>query len=118
MIKTIRLIMISLTISFIGSFVTGNGDWIGFINFLFFLSLLFLMVGGTLFVLRGGLFEGILYSFRRFYRGTSKLENYISEQAGDMNNPPIKNSLKEFQIRPIILSGTALFFFTLIASLI
>lgn len=118
MIKTIKLILISLTISFIGSFLTGKGNWQGFINFLFYISLLFLMLGGAVSVLRGGMFEGILYSFRRFYSRTSKLEGYISEQAGDMKNSPIKNSLIEFKLRPIIFSGAALFFLTLIASLI
>ncbi|MBY0124339.1 DUF3899 domain-containing protein [Bacillus sp. S/N-304-OC-R1] len=116
--KTVRLIFISLTISFIGALLSGNGIWEGFINTLFFVSLLFLMLGGSLLVLRGGMFEGILYSFRRFYRNTSKLENYISEQADDMKKPPINNSLKEFSMGPIIFSGAALFFFTLIASLI
>lgn len=111
--------LFSLILSLIGSFLTEKATWIGFINFLFYISLVLLMAGGALLVLRGGMFEGILYSFRRFYRGTSKLENYIAEQAGDMKQDvPIKHRFREFSMGPMIFSGAALFFFTLIASLI
>ncbi|MEH7391036.1 DUF3899 domain-containing protein [Bacillus sp. JJ1474] len=113
--KSIYIISISLCISFIATFFTNGGKWIAFINFLFFISITLLMLGGILVVLKGGMFDGIIYSFRRFYRRTSKLENYISEQTGELQNPP-KNSLSGLSVHPILISGTALFLFSLFAA--
>ncbi|WP_338030770.1 DUF3899 domain-containing protein [Cytobacillus citreus] len=87
-------------------------------NFLFFIGLLLLMIGGALFVLKGGMFDGMIYSFRRFYKHTSKLEQYVSEQTGESHDTPIKNSFRGLYIYPIIISGAALFCFTLLVSVI
>jgi len=115
--RSIKLVLIALIISFAGSLFSEDGKWISFINILFFISILLLMLGGTLFVLKGGMFDGIFYSFRRLYRRTSRLENYVSEQTGELQNAP-KDSLKGLPVNPIIISGAALFFFSLIAAYI
>lgn len=113
--KSFILIVISIFISFIGSFFSDGGNWISFINLLFFISILLLMVGGALFVLKGGMFDGMIYSFRRFYRRTSKFESYVSDQSGELQSTP-KNSMKGLSVNPIIISGAALFFFSLVAA--
>ncbi|USK57638.1 DUF3899 domain-containing protein [Cytobacillus solani] len=87
-------------------------------NLLFFIGLLLLMIGGVLFVLKGGMYTGIIYSFRRFYKSISKMEEYVSEQTGDPTERQIKSSLIDLYTYPIIISGASLFFFTLIASII
>lgn len=69
-------------------------------------------------VLKGGMFNAIFYSFRRFYRGTSKLEKYVSEQTGEMQEIQIKKSLKDLYVYPIIVTGSFLFIFTLMAAFI
>ncbi|KAB2334662.1 DUF3899 domain-containing protein [Cytobacillus depressus] len=113
--RSIKLILIAFIISFVGSFFSEGGQWVGFVNFLFFISILLLMLGGTLFVLKGGMFDGIFYSFRRIYSRTSKIENYVSEQTGELQNTP-KISLSGLSIHPIIISGVALFFISFIAA--
>lgn len=113
--KSIYIILISLGISFIATSFTNGDKWIDFINSLFFISIILLMLGGILVVLKGGMFDGIIYSFRRFYRRTSKLENYITEQTGELQNTP-KNSLSGLSVHPILISGTVLFLFSLFAA--
>ena len=113
--RSFILIVISIFISLICSFFGYGENWINFINQLFFISILLLMAGGTLFVLKGGMFDGMIYSFRRFYRRTSKLEGYVSDETGEIDSTP-KNSMKGLSINPIIISGAALFIFSLIAA--
>lgn len=75
------------------------------------------MSGGSLFVLKGGMFDGIIYSFSRFYKKTSKLEEYVSQQTEGLRNPIIKKNSKRSFTYPLLLSGSVLFLYTIIASL-
>ncbi|WP_342590342.1 DUF3899 domain-containing protein [Cytobacillus eiseniae] len=87
-------------------------------NSLFFIALLLLMIGGILVVLKGGLFDGILYSFKQFYKRTSKLEEYVTEQTERIHDPTHKTGLKDLYVYPLIISGAMLFIFTLFAAVI
>lgn len=50
----------------------------------FLVSLTFVIIGATLFVLQGGLFNGVAYSFKRFFSRVSKNGVYAYELDGDM----------------------------------
>lgn len=50
----------------------------------FLVSLTFVIIGATLFVVQGGLFNGIAYSFKRFFSRVSKNGAYAYELDGDM----------------------------------
>ena len=76
------------------------------------------MIGGALLVLKGGMFNGIIYSFRQFYKRTSMLEGYVSEQIGESPKSPINSSLIDLYMYPILISGASLFFFTLFITVI
>ncbi|MBP2242504.1 hypothetical protein J2Z40_003078 [Cytobacillus eiseniae] len=76
------------------------------------------MIGGILVVLKGGLFDGILYSFKQFYKRTSKLEEYVTEQTERIHDPTHKTGLKDLYVYPLIISGAMLFIFTLFAAVI
>ena len=115
--NTSRLILSSLVLSAITSVLLSQGTWTKFIHYLFFISLLFLILGSSLFVLKGGMFNGIIYSFTIFYRKISKVEEYVSEQTGGLLGSPIKKTSNNCIIYSLLTSGGILFLFTLIASI-
>lgn len=54
------------------------------INHTFLASLAFTIVGAILFVVQGGLFNGIAYSFKRFFARVTKNGTYAYELDGDL----------------------------------
>ncbi|WP_396954602.1 DUF3899 domain-containing protein [Neobacillus sp.] len=106
-----------MALSAIASLMLDQGSWTKFIYYLFFISLLFLMLGGSLIVLKGGMFNGIIYSFTIFYRKISKVEEYVSQQTGNLQGPPVKKTSHFSITYSLLISGGIMFLFTLIASI-
>ena len=75
------------------------------------------MLGGSLFVLKGGMFNGIIYSFIIFYRKTSKVEEYVSQRTGNLQWAPVKKTSNFSITYSLLISGGIMFLFTLIASI-
>lgn len=66
----------------------------------FMLGLLFLMVAGSIFVIRGGFFTPFLHGFRKVYR-RSKIEDEIDEAMREKD--PQKEQRKQIIINQILL---------------
>ncbi|MGP4070747.1 DUF3899 domain-containing protein [Halobacillus sp. B29] len=54
-------------------------DLFHFINQLFYIAYFYLFVGILLWVIRGGFFDAITYSMRRFYNRVSKQQDYLDD---------------------------------------
>ncbi|UOR13131.1 DUF3899 domain-containing protein [Halobacillus amylolyticus] len=54
-------------------------DLLNFINLLFYIAYVYLFIGLILWVVRGGFFDGITYSMRRFTNRMSKNKDYLDE---------------------------------------
>ncbi|MGP4077210.1 DUF3899 domain-containing protein [Halobacillus sp. K22] len=54
-------------------------DLFHFINQLFYIAYFYLFVGILLWVIRGGFFDAITYSMRRFYNRVSKQKDYLDD---------------------------------------
>lgn len=54
-------------------------DLFHYINHLFYIAYFYLFVGILLWVIRGGFFDAITYSFRRFSNRVSKQKDYIDD---------------------------------------
>jgi hypothetical protein len=82
---------------------------LAFINSASIIALIFLMVGGILFVVEGGFFSGIAYSFKRFYKKTTKTGKILDEiEKGEEDKYEPKTH--SFSLTyPLILVGTVLF---------
>ncbi len=85
------------------------------VNRLFIVSLLLLSAGGSLFVLQGGMFNGIIFGFKRFFHRMSKVGEYTREF------DPQSDLVEPFHFSatvPLLFSGGILFLLTLVVSFI
>lgn len=89
---------------------------IAFINSASIIALIFLMVGGMLFVVQGGFFSGIAYSFKRFYKKTTKTGEILDEIEGDEEDRYEPKTHSFSLTYPLILVGAVLFVLTLALS--
>lgn len=96
------------------SFIKQGFLIISFLNNLFLFSLILLILGCTLFVIQSGVFNGIIYSYLRFYKKTSKVGKYLVDLEGESENliEPFDFSLS----KPLLLAGGLLFFLSLVGS--
>lgn len=72
------------------------------INSIFLISLAFTIVGASLFVVQGGLFNGIAYSFKRFFARVTKNGAYAFELDGDLE---FVNAPSYTFTYPLLLAG-------------
>ncbi|KZN98206.1 DUF3899 domain-containing protein [Bacillus badius] len=114
--KVNKLLCLSVAAAYIGSLFSQGTLWTVFTTYLFFIAIWLLMIGGALLVLEGGMFDGMMYSFRHFKKHTSKKEAYISRQTKEWR--PSRTGRHKFSLTyPFLFSGGALFLFTVAASL-
>ncbi|WP_185806828.1 DUF3899 domain-containing protein [Bacillus salinus] len=79
--KFIKLLIIAVLLSFLFMLINAKGfSYISFVNFLFFMSVLYLSVAGMQYVLQTGFMSGIIYSFKRFAKRTNVIEQMIDEE--------------------------------------
>lgn len=90
-------------------------DYLAWINILFLCSLLVTMVGGILFVIQGGFFNGIYRSFKHFFRSINKVEEVIQDVEGKRDDG-IPYKLKIGWTFPLLIAGLILFVFSLFLS--
>jgi hypothetical protein len=95
--------------------LTGNENlFTSFINYLFMISLLLIIVGGTLFVIQGGLFTAINYSFKKVFKRITRKGKYIAELEGDNTNDNEFKRLHFSYMPSLIISGLFLFIVTML----
>ncbi|HET7629716.1 MAG TPA: DUF3899 domain-containing protein [Bacillales bacterium] len=98
-------------------FATVNSsEWslLSVINAAFLASLLLLIVGASLFVISGGFFNAIVYSFRRFFRKGTKMGKLLEGDDEDDIPKPVSFSITY----PLLIVGGILFIVTMILSYI
>lgn len=104
--QTSALLVLSAAISLTDALRRESSPLLHFSNTLFLISLLLLMVGASLWVLQGGMFDGFIYSFKRFFERTNKAGMYAAEI--DRGNE-FKGSYRFGITYPLLLSGGFLF---------
>lgn len=76
------------------------------------------MAGASLLVFKGGMFNGIIYSFTKFNKKFSKVDGYVAEQISDLQTPSVKNRGNYSITFSLLISGGIMFLFTLMTSII
>lgn len=100
MLVTVCIFLCSLCYSLLSSHTVAL---LTMINYMFMLSLACTIVGGSLFVVQGGFFNGIGYSFKRFFARVSKNGAYAYELDGNLEF--IQAPTYSFTY-PLLLAGT------------
>lgn len=105
------LIAIILTLFFM---FTKYDSWtlLEFINALTITSLIMIIIGATLFISGQGFFYGIAYSFRRFFKKTSKKWQMLNEPDEEY----VVNKHSFSLTVPLLLLGAGIFMIVLIVS--
>ncbi len=78
---TVFLLNIILTILFFLLF-SANYNLLNFINALFYLSSLYLIIVLLMYTIKGGFFDGVTFGFRRFNSIMFKPNDYLRRVAG------------------------------------
>ncbi|MBO9128654.1 DUF3899 domain-containing protein [Bacillus sp. 165] len=89
-----------------------------FVNSLFYFALLFILVGGFMFVLGQGFFNITRYAFRRLFKSANKkAEDLIEEEKSEADQRDIIYRTYSFNLTyPILISGLILAFISTILS--
>ncbi|MBE4909375.1 DUF3899 domain-containing protein [Bacillus luteolus] len=114
--KTSYLVIISIFVICLLSYLYSQTvSLLSFINFTFFISSFFILLYLLLFVAKGGFFDGITYSFRRFTKQFSRTEVFAEDDLEQMALP--SEMLRYKKTTPIILNGLILFVLMLVGLL-
>lgn len=89
-------------------------DLLHYINQLFYISFFYLFIGITMWVIRGGFFDGITYGFRRFTSKMSKQSDYLD----DWKERPLPSHTISKSFPNFLLFQGALLSFCVVALLI
>lgn len=78
--KNFYILMINLILSFAVFFMNGTENtWTDYINVLFYITFGYLIVALFLYTKKGGFYDGVTFSFRRFISMMSKNTDYMEE---------------------------------------
>ncbi|MBP3039861.1 DUF3899 domain-containing protein [Bacillaceae bacterium Marseille-Q3522] len=114
MLKTVSTIVSLIALSSgLTTFLTaGSFTVLSWVNSLFILSLLLLLIGLTIMIVQGGFF----WSFHRFLQKISKSNQVVQEIEGKRTGEPIPYKRNNNFIRSIVVLGMILVLFSLILS--
>lgn len=103
--------------AFFGYGLYGNFTVTSLVNGTFLLSLFLFSAGLLLFLTEKGFFNGIVFSFKRFYRMTTKKGELLRQVTPEEERESYLPREKDFLwTGPLLLAGGALFFFSLVAA--
>jgi hypothetical protein len=85
-----------------------------FIDAWFLISLITFIIAAAMYIIEGGFFHGITYSFKRFFRKMTKQGQYATELYGDTDDviDPISFTIT----KPLFLASTLQLVITIIVS--
>jgi hypothetical protein len=113
----IMVILGTLFLSTLFSYLNNHSfNQLSWINTLFNCSLFLTVIGGVMIVIQGGFFNGIVRSFRLFFRKTNRIEQILEEIEGEKGNF-IPYHITFGLTFPFLISGTILLLFSILLSL-
>jgi len=114
--RIVICMLISIVLSVVFIYVFGQTNVVlSILNNLFIIASILLIIGGGFFVLQGGLFNGITYSFKRFFSRITRLGEYATAIDGDVEYTSVFSSDYTY---PILIAGGIQFILVLLISII
>jgi hypothetical protein len=84
--NTLILVLVTLALALIVSIYQGL-SWVTYLDTLFLISLIILIIGLGMFVIIGGFLDTITYTFRRAFRSFSKRAEFLKDDLETMSLP-------------------------------
>ncbi len=112
--RSIYAIIILLIVGVgVGFFYYENLTLVTVLNSVFMISLVYIMIGSLMFVARGGFFDAITLSFRRFMKKGTK----YGELMDDVERMELPSEVFEYKAtEPLLISGVITFLATVLIS--
>ncbi|ASN06681.1 DUF3899 domain-containing protein [Virgibacillus necropolis] len=116
--KTLLIILGILCFSTFISFLTDYSiNLLGWVNSLFYCSLLLTIVGGAMLVIQGGFFNGMIRSSKRFFQKSNPVVRVLQDSEGT------KEDIRPYSVSftltsPFLLAGSILLVFSILFSLV
>jgi len=118
--KRFFLILLILVFEFVltlfSQLIFSSLSYLAFINHLSVISLLFFNFGLIVFIVQGGFFDGVVYSFKRFVRATRKKTFQEEDTEAPMAEYRHRNGKRSFIIWPLLLDSLFLFLLSIFLS--
>lgn len=114
--RIVICMLISIVLSVVFIYVFGQTNvFLSILNNLFIIASILLIIGGGFFVLQGGFFNGITYSFKRFFSRITRLGEYATAIDGDVKYTSVFSSDYTY---PILIAGGIQFILVLLISVV
>ncbi|MGM9943356.1 MAG: DUF3899 domain-containing protein [Lysinibacillus sp.] len=98
------IIFFSIVFASVVNYFSPTITFAGLVDKWFLISLILLLIGASLFVIQGGFFNGLIFSFKRFTNRMTKLGEYATEL--DQQSEYVENV--EFQVTIPLLAASAI----------
>ncbi|AWC27875.1 DUF3899 domain-containing protein [Bacillus cytotoxicus] len=106
---TCILIFIAIIVSSIGALLSSPHFLLNFVNLSFYIALVFVIVGGFLFLFQNGFFNVTMYAFQKVFGTNKKIESLIEElEAPEDKKERIYKTYSFKWTYPICLAGLLL----------
>ncbi|WP_440603339.1 DUF3899 domain-containing protein [Bacillus sp. GB_SG_008] len=99
---------ITITISCACAFILSTSFLLNFVNIMFYIALIFIIIGGFLFLFQRGFFNVTMYSFKKLGRSNKKVESLIE---GEEKRDPKEILYRTYSFAwtyPIVITGILL----------
>ncbi|MGG2066684.1 DUF3899 domain-containing protein [Bacillus sp. S14(2024)] len=99
---------ITITVSCVWAFVLSTSFLLNFVNIMFYIALLFIIIGGFLFLFQRGFFNVTMYAFNKLGRSKEKMQSLIE---GDEKYNPKERLYRTYSFAwtyPIVITAIIL----------
>ena len=76
---TCILFLVAIIASSVGAFLVSSHFLLNFVNISFYIALVFILIGGFLFIFQNGFFNVTIYAFQRVFGTNKKIDSLIEE---------------------------------------
>ncbi|WP_429713812.1 DUF3899 domain-containing protein [Bacillus rhizoplanae] len=99
---------ITIAISCVCAFILSTAFLLNFVNIMFYIALIFIIIGGFLFLYQRGFFNVTIYAFRKLGRSNKKVESLIEDEEKRDPKEILYRTYSFTWTYPIVITGIIL----------
>ncbi|MGH0941199.1 DUF3899 domain-containing protein [Bacillus mycoides] len=114
---TCILFLVAIIASSVGAFLVSSHFLLNFVNISFYIALVFILIGGFLFIFQNGFFNVTIYGFQRVFSTNKKIDSLIEEAEEPIDKK--ERIYKTYSFKwtyPICITGIVLGLFSILIS--
>ncbi|MFD0769558.1 DUF3899 domain-containing protein [Bacillus sp. CGMCC 1.60114] len=99
---------ITIAISCVCAFILSTSFLLNFVNIMFYIALIFIIIGGFLFLYQRGFFNVTIYAFKKLGRSNKKVESLIEDEEKRDPKEILYRTYSFTWTYPIVITGIIL----------